>query len=58
MKHMIFGIAVIVVGIVLLLQNLGIISTGAWQIIWPLLIVLLGVSIIFKHKGCCCKDKE
>lgn len=44
-----FGVAIIVVGVVLLLQNLGLVSGGAWDLIWPALIVLIGISILAKR---------
>ncbi|MDD5045426.1 MAG: DUF5668 domain-containing protein [Candidatus Omnitrophica bacterium] len=43
-----FGITLIVIGAVLLLQNLGIITAASWDIIWPVLVVLLGISILAK----------
>jgi membrane-associated PAP2 superfamily phosphatase len=50
---MFFGIAVVVIGVVFLLQNLGFISSNVWSIIWPVLIILFGFSIIFKKGNCC-----
>lgn len=47
---MFFGIALVVIGLVFLLQNLGFISNNIWDIIWPSLIILLGVSILMKEK--------
>ena len=59
---MIFGIALVVVGAVFLLQNLGYISASAWGIIWPVIIIAVGLSMICKktgHCGCgCCEDKD
>jgi hypothetical protein len=48
---MFFPVLVIVVGIVWLLNNLGIISTGVWSIILPVAVILAGVSMISK-KNC------
>ena len=45
---MLFGVAIIIVGVILLLQNLGLVADGAWNIIWPALIIILGVSILIK----------
>jgi len=50
---MFFGIAIIVIGLVFLLQNLGIISSSVWEIIWPSLLVVAGISMICKRQGCC-----
>lgn len=58
---MIFGIALVVVGAVFLLQNLGYISASAWGIVWPVIIIAAGLSMIFKKHGHCvcgCEDKD
>lgn len=44
-----FGVAIIIVGVILLLQNLGFVSGGVWEVVWPALIILLGVSILAKR---------
>jgi len=48
---MIFGIIVIIVGLIFLMQNLGYITAGIWSIIWPLLIIAVGLKMIVKRKG-------
>lgn len=48
---MIFGIIIIVVGVVFLLQNLGYITGSIWGIIWPLLIMAVGLKMVIKRKG-------
>ena len=45
---MLFGAILVVIGAVLLLQNLGVVSGDVWGIIWPSLIVVLGLSLILK----------
>jgi len=45
-----FGIALIVLGVIFLLQNLGFISTASWSIIWPALFILTGLYVIGKGK--------
>jgi len=42
------GAILVVVGIVFLLKNLGIMSDLAWDIIWPIAIIVLGLTMIFK----------
>jgi len=42
------GLVIILVGIIFLLQNLGILNNNAWDIVWPAIIVLLGISILVK----------
>ena len=46
-----FGVAIIVVGVVLLLQNLGLVTGGAWSIVWPALIIILGIALIAKNSS-------
>ena len=50
---MFLAIAIIVIGAVFLLQNLGIISSNVWSIIWPALLIIAGISMICKNQGCC-----
>jgi hypothetical protein len=50
---MFFGIAIVLIGVVFLLQNLGFISASIWQVIWPIMIILFGFSILFKKSSCC-----
>jgi hypothetical protein len=46
---MFFGIILIIVGLVFLLENMGIIEEPAWNIIWPSLLIIWGISMIFKR---------
>ena len=56
---MFVGIAVILIGLIFLAQNMGWISGNTWQIIWPILVILVGLSMICKHRGmCCCGHEE
>lgn len=45
-----FGAALVIVGAIFLLKNLDIISGVAWDIVWPIILIVLGLSIIFKRK--------
>jgi uncharacterized membrane protein HdeD (DUF308 family) len=58
---MFFGVVVLLVGVVFLLQNLGLIEGSAWNIVWPIVIILLGLSILlkpFRKNGDAPKDKK
>lgn len=46
---MAIGLLVIVVGVLFLLKNLGVIAGNFWDILWPLVIVVAGISMLF---GC------
>lgn len=45
-----FGFGLVLVGVLLLLNNLGILKADAWGYIWPLAIIIVGLSILFKRK--------
>lgn len=41
-----WGLALLLVGVVLLLTNFGILAINAWNLLWPLFLVLLGVWLV------------
>lgn len=47
---MFLGLLVLVIGIVFLLQNLGYIGGNVWGIIWPVIIIVVGLSMVMKPK--------
>jgi hypothetical protein len=47
---MFFGLIIIIVGLVFLLKNLGFIGGDVWPIIWPSLVIVVGLSILCKKK--------
>jgi Ca2+/H+ antiporter len=47
---MIFGAAVLLFGIILLLNKLGIISGSVWGYFWPILLIVVGLAIIFGRR--------
>jgi predicted membrane protein len=52
-RQLVTGAILAIVGVLLILHNLDILHFG-WGIIWPLLIILIGISIIaghFRHPG-------
>ncbi|MFZ2390606.1 MAG: DUF5668 domain-containing protein [Minisyncoccales bacterium] len=51
---MMIGIVIVIIGLAFLLQSLGIISGDAWQIIWPCLLIVIGLGIVCKERGKCC----
>ena len=44
-----FAVLVIVLGVAFLIQRLGLVSFGIWGIVWPAVIIGLGVSWMFKR---------
>jgi hypothetical protein len=49
-KLMFVGVFLLALGVLFLLRNGGVIHGDAWDLIWPLLIVAFGVSILFKKR--------
>jgi|YelNatPaOPRAMG01_1025707.scaffolds.fasta_scaffold338766_2 hypothetical protein len=47
---MIFPLFLIILGVVWLLSALGIISASIKEIIWPLILIALGLGLILKKK--------
>ncbi|MGQ9707570.1 MAG: LiaI-LiaF-like domain-containing protein [bacterium] len=47
---MTIGMTLIIIGVAFLLKNLGVISTGAWNIIWPGLLIVIGLRLLFKRE--------
>ncbi len=42
----VFGVGLIVVGSILLLQNLELFGSIRWDIVWPIAVVVLGVTLL------------
>ena len=45
---MLLALLFIILGVIFLLKNLGIITTGVWGLIWPIFLILIGVWIFWK----------
>jgi len=48
---MFLGLILLISGVVFLLQNLGYISEGAWSIIWPATLIVIGLGLILKRRN-------
>ncbi len=46
-----FGLIILIVGITLLLRNLGYLSVELWNIVWPSIWIIVGLKFMFKKKG-------
>ena len=42
--------ALIIVGAIFLLKSLGILAMVNWDIIWPIVLIVIGVLMIYKKK--------
>ena len=47
---MFFPLAIIIIGAILLLENLNVISGNIWEWVWPALIIVLGLSMLLGRK--------
>jgi hypothetical protein len=47
---MFVGFFILALGLLFLLRNLGWIEGARWDLIWPLLIIAFGASMIFKRR--------
>jgi hypothetical protein len=45
------GFVLICIGILVLLSNMDIIRGNVWNYIWPLILVIFGISLILKRGG-------
>ena len=46
---MVFGILLVVIGLLVVLEKMGIIPDGTvWGFFWPALLIILGVALIVK----------
>jgi len=43
------GFLLIIIGVIFLLKNLGFISVGVWEILWPIFLITLGISFIVRR---------
>ncbi len=46
---MFIGFILIALGVLFLLQNIGVLNEATWGIVWPILIIALGLSMVFKR---------
>jgi hypothetical protein len=50
------GVLLIVLGFVFLLTNYGILSSEVWKL-WPLILIVIGASILFRQGECMEREK-
>lgn len=47
---MFMGLIVLLIGLIFLLKNLGIITTGFWTIFWPVIVILIGINMLLGRR--------
>lgn len=45
------GIILVILGLIFFLQNAGFIPYDTWNNIWPIMVVLIGVGLMFARRG-------
>lgn len=49
-KIVLISFALVVVGVLFLLRNVGILPPAAWDVVWPLVLIVLGIAV-FLNRG-------
>ncbi len=47
---MFLGVLILLLGVLLLLQQLDIIRGGVWEFFWPAAVIAIGISMIVKNR--------
>lgn len=47
---MFFGMLLLILGALMLLNRFDIITGGVWDYFWPVVVIAIGVSMIFKSR--------
>ncbi|MCB2230716.1 hypothetical protein KQH82_08365 [bacterium] len=47
---MFIGVLLLILGVLLLLREMGLIYGNVWDYVWPIALIALGASMIFKNK--------
>ena len=46
---MFVGLILLIIGVIFLLRNLGYITEPVWSVIWPAILIVIGVGILLKR---------
>ncbi len=47
------GLLVILVGVLFLFKNVGLINTISWGVLWPVIVMLIGIAMVTRRRcGC------
>jgi len=50
------GIVIIIVGVLFLLGNYNLVPDMSK--LWPVIIIVIGIGVLFKHSNCCNESKK
>lgn len=45
------GYALVILGVIFLLKNLGLLVAINWDLVWPIVLVIIGILMIYKKKS-------
>ncbi|MBS3065266.1 MAG: hypothetical protein J4451_02065 [DPANN group archaeon] len=51
---MLFAVLILVFGLVALLKTLGIVTQATYDLIWPIIIMIIGAKMLLKNCCTCC----
>lgn len=49
------GLLAILIGVLYLLKNLDFITVSQWSILWPIIVIYLGIAMVARHRCWHCK---
>jgi hypothetical protein len=49
------GLLAILVGVVYLLRNLGLISFAEWNLLWPIILIYIGIAMVSRDRCWHCR---
>ncbi|MCC2630630.1 MAG: hypothetical protein K0S38_439 [Candidatus Paceibacter sp.] len=44
------GLLTILIGVTFLLKNLGLLTDIQWEILWPVMLIYIGVAMVTRHR--------
>ena len=47
--RLLIGVILVAIGVVALLNKLGVISGSIWSYVWPVILIILGLSFLFRR---------
>lgn len=48
---MVVSLTLVIVGVLFLLRNTGLLPSPAWEVAWPIVLIVLGVALFLEQRG-------
>ena len=55
---MFWGLLLVLLGVLMLMEQFGVIRGDMWDYFWPLALIALGISMVFRHKKTVVKSDD